>query len=178
MTDGYQADCACPFLAIAAATSASDCRISGWFLRAVDVTSASDHVTPPSGERAGGPAALSAARADAPVAARTNSVTTIRIKARDVTASSREMVPSEHSVGIGHRRRAAHALSMDGGGPSTHHGVQYHLVGGLRLSDGDQPLLRRIEGALRVEDPQEAVDSLCVARIGKTIGLRYSFDQG
>src|SRR5512141_1206815 len=107
MTDGYQADCACPFLAIAAATSASDCRISGWFLRAVDVTSASDHVTPPSGERAGGTAALSAARADAPIAERTNSVTTIRIKAREVTASSREMVPSWYAIGIAHRRGGA-----------------------------------------------------------------------
>jgi len=42
---------------------------------------------------------------------------------------------------------------------AAQYGVQRYLVGGLREADGDQPLLRRIEGALRVEDAEETVDS-------------------
>ena len=53
-TDGYQADCACPFLASAATMSASAAFTRGWFFRAMSVTSSRVHTT----AGAGGPAVI------------------------------------------------------------------------------------------------------------------------
>ena len=57
------------------------------------------------------------------------------------------------------------------------HPVRRDLVDKPDHVEGDQSLLRAIEGTLRIEDAQVAVDSLGITRMGEAVGFRNGVDQ-